>query len=349
MQRDVGGLQDRLQRDVQALSEARDLDAVRLQETTDEFQIDGDLLSELLLGPRYDAAIQESLDWLSWCRQAIPDPRADLAAASPLGREVVRHSHPAPTFAVREITLEGFALVAGRNFNFIGTLRHLAIEPDRCPSPTTLELRAQGDTHVLLTAEFDRRGAVPSDAVRVQCPETAAAGQTLGGDGVICVDVTAGRVSSDAQLRRAGDLLHGTLTLEHRGVQIGVRQLHPLAGGTSLLDELNTRLQRVDRFTTTIALQGTADDLRAELRSSLGPQIARVMSEAADVAARDTLPSQLAQLDALYEAELRQLHERYARGRDEVAWHLRRHEAALAELLRSLPERDAASGRNQIR
>ena len=260
----------------EALTRAYQRDIQQLRQSTEVPTFDSAAISQLLLAKSQEKQIGEIIRWFHWFRESIPDSATDFQMKPKRGEDLLlARTNRKPGFLIKAMDMEGEGRLANRHFNFAGTAYNITPQPKNHDQPTTFELRAQGDQHVVVSCTLDRRGQDPIDSLKIICPDLKMDAQLLGDPESMLVTMGAGnRVQADIQISAIGDQLSGKLIFRHTDVTLHVDQLHEMAGGKSVALQMNQGLISVDRFESRVTLSGTVKDYQYQFKSDLGNRFA---------------------------------------------------------------------------
>ena len=305
---DFNRLEKRFQNDQRQLLAAKQRDMEKLGRLKSAASVDGDSISRLLLGEYQAAQVENVVSWIQWFRSVVPDPEKDFY---PLRRQGVDVRFPGvqphPKFLVKSIDLDGEGKVSGQHYHFSGQAFNLTTQPKLHDQPTTFELRAKGNTNVLVAASLDRRGPEKIDSVTVECPGIDVPGMTLGDKQVMLVDVSPGRLNAVVSMKINGDDVEGELEFQRSNVVLHVQNLHDVAGGQKMAFSLDRELADLNRFSAKVKIRGKLDNPIVEIQSDLGDRFALAMRNVMQQNAQKMIDQQLAKLENVYQQEVRQL------------------------------------------
>ncbi len=175
-------LQGQLREDQDALREAKRHDEQYLRERLHLEELDGNSLTEYLLGPTWSQRLTVALRWLQHSRDAVPATTEPVSAQTAArGVSVVFPGFPATAdVLVRELRLTGDGTIDEQPFQFTGVIRDLTHQPRRHDEPATIAVQAEGAIQLAAQAVLDRRSAEPVDRFVVDIPALRQHEQILG-------------------------------------------------------------------------------------------------------------------------------------------------------------------------
>ncbi len=289
------------------LSQARDADLADSKRIICSANFDSSLLSSILIGPRHLDQVDESLQWIQWLRNSFPTLPNQFQPRPSCGVEVRYKTTPRSDVYIKSLSFDGSTVISGRNFNFFGTVHDWTSPPVASQQPISLEIRAQGGSHVYITAQMDRRDGKVVDNIHLVFPETSLEGQRLGDPKVMLVESAPGLLYVEADVTIDGQEVDGTLSLRQTQTAITVTTVHDLAGGPQMAEWLNSELADVDQFETKLRFSGTLDHISVESSCDLGDRIAEAAARAARREVRATAGQSQAIIDGQYQAAVKHL------------------------------------------
>lgn len=311
---EINGLPAQAKADRAAIDVARKQDEEFLKNAIQIAKVDGDQLTQYLLGDAAHGYIEQSVYWIQTVRHYIPKKKMAKPTRA-RGVDVLFVRGRQPRMLIERVDLTATATLGGQHVELMGALTDAASEPQWHDKPLRLELTSTGVVAATLAVELDRRGDQPHDSLVLDCPKLVLPARPLGKPGSMAVNVTAGDASIHADVRLDGDALAGVIEL---------RQSSKLEAATGALRDdriaqvLNESLAGVDRVEAKVQLAGTLKKPEWKIESNVGPQIAAGMTGAMKkyVAERKDrllakvkggVDEQLAKLDAARQAAQQEL------------------------------------------
>ncbi len=331
-------LHTEISRDKESLQLAKTRDIQKLHQLTHTSQFDGETISQLLLYERQGHLVNEAVQWLRWFRVAVIDPEQDLKPNNQRGITVAFPGvKPSPDFLIKEIQLEGEGRFAKQHLNFAGTAFNLTTQPRLHPCPAIFELRAQGNQHVIVKCEIDRRHDQPVDRLSIQCPDLELDSDVLGHSDSLLVSLgPSSRVQAEIQVELMGNRLSGNLSFHHSKVSLHVDRLHPLAGGSETALRINQNLAKTNQFKANVRLSGSLDDYQFEFDSDLGHQFADTLSQLVASEFDQKVRHQENTIDGIFEREVQNLDQVVSQRLKELANQIEKKVYVIAELQKSI-------------
>ena len=275
-QQQVHDLANQFRADQQALKTARQNDLDKFATAADAIKIQPDQLTQLLLSERQAELIRESVSWLKWFRNSVPDPKEDFRPKRARGFDVQFRQQP--TLLLKLLELQGEGKVAGQLVHFSGQVENISTTPKLISEPVTFDLRGGADTNVLITGTVDRRGPRNIETIEINCPDIETPAQVLGDEDSLVIGMAAGRAALQLNARIMGDQLVGQIHFRQSDVALKAESIDGVGGAANLVGSLNQQLGMIDSFSLGIDLGGTLDQPTAEFQSDLGQQVAGMVA-----------------------------------------------------------------------
>jgi len=308
----VAELQQALIVNRQAIQQAYNQDIEALQRPKQASRFDADSITKLLLTKSEEENINEILGWFNWFRESVPDPKSDFLPTSKRGVDVALPiGSQKPDFLIKSLDLEGEGRFANQHNTFAGTVYNLTPQPELLDEPTSFELRAQGEFHVIVKCSLDRRKNRSIDTLNLVCPDLELAAKQLGEPNSMLVTMgPESRIQADINLQVIDDQLSGTMIFRHSNVTLHVDKLNNLVGGENTALKMNQGLPSVNKFVSKITLSGTFDDYQYHLQSDLGTQFAQAVDAVIQDSNQRGVVERRTKLDALLKQQLSELDEK---------------------------------------
>ena len=278
LQKEIKGLPDQAQADRNSLTAARQADEAFIREQLQFGRLDGDTLTQVLLGQPAAASTQSALDWIAWARQKMPTNSTTQLAKQRSRGTAVSFGTSQPQFHIQRLGLDVTAALAGESIHFTGSLTNVSDQPRLLAEPARLQLIATGDIPVTLEILSDHRTDMPSEELFLVCSAFPLAGQTLGNQDKLAVQLAPGTANLRVELFLEGDELSGQIVYQQPNFQIT-----PLAnphGNQTLVTALTQALGNIHEVSAEVQLTGTLQKPEIKLQSPLGQQLAHGISTA---------------------------------------------------------------------
>jgi uncharacterized protein (TIGR03545 family) len=273
---DIAALPAQAKADRAAVDAARRQDEQFLRDALNIAQVDGDQLTQYLLGDDANSYLSQTLWWVETVRHYIPKGKISRPERH-RGVDVLFVRGRRPQVLFERVQLEASAQLGGEALTLEGELTDAASEPQFHARPLRLHLKSRGAVSSDLVAVLDRRGDVPHDSLTLDCPRVALPERTLGKPDSLALEVAPGEASLQADVKLDGQQLTGV---------IHFRQGSTLAASTAAIRDdrlaqvVHQSLAGIDRVEANVQLAGTLQRPRWKVESNLGPQLATALSGA---------------------------------------------------------------------
>jgi uncharacterized protein (TIGR03545 family) len=297
---DMQRIHAQILQDRDAIRTASRHDANVLRDKLRVKNLDGERLSDYLLGPELVARATELANWLEQGQRAyeLVGERPEINQQQGRGDFIDLADGPQPPdLLFRCLLLSGRTQLNGQDVQFQGRLEGLTHQPKRHGKPVTYRLATQGDMEVQIQGTIDYRQATPRHHLLVSCPDWQQPPRTLGNVEQFAIRSSSGPAQVWLELDLNGHELSGEVRWRQDEVLVD-----PVVGEYFASERLRRGLaqatRNVDRIHATVELSGTLTAPRCRLRSSLGPQIA----EGVNFAVRQELQAIAADLSSTADA-----------------------------------------------
>lgn len=271
VQQKIAELPKQAEADRQAVLAARKQDEALLRKKLQLGTLDGEGLTQTLLGQPVSEGLASALEWVAWARSQIPSNPAKEKATRSRGTTVV-FTPPQPDFLVKLLMLEGTAQMNGQPLSLMGSLTNASSAPRLLAEPTQLVLRGSGPLTMNLNVTLDRRGEIATDKLRMVCPQLQLAGRTLGNANKFAIEMAGGPADMQIDLQLVGDQLTGEILFQQESLQLTPRLAKSPSG--TLTKTLDQSLAGVQRLEASVNLAGTLKRPKLTIHSDLGSQVA---------------------------------------------------------------------------
>ena len=268
---DLKVLPKKAEGDLGSLDEARKRDQAEIKRKVEDLVLDGEKLSEFLLGPTVYHRIRNTLAWLDWAGQ-----RADEFSDTPKperqrGDDIFFPlKNPLPGYLARLIEVNGQGKIGGDQMTVQGTIVDVSSDPQLYGKPTIVRMKGQGEADVQMKAELDRTQDIPANVLDVAYVLDKATSSRLGDDDSLIVDVQSGATRWNVHIETVGKELTGTVVM----IQEPVEMTPELKADDETLKRLiAASMQDIDRIDATVELSGTIRKPRLKLKTNLGESI----------------------------------------------------------------------------
>lgn len=268
---DLKVLPKKAEGDLGDLDEARKRDQAEIKRKVEELVLDGDKLSEFLLGPTVHHRIRKTLAWLDWgSKQASKfsdTPKPERQRGDDIFFPL---DEPLPDYLARLIEVTGQGEIGGDQMAVQGTIVDVSSDPQLYGKPTVVRMNGKGEADVQMKAELDRTQDIPANILDVAYILDEATTSKLGDDDSLVVEVRAGNTRWNVHIETVGDELTGTVVL----VQEPVLMIPKTKSDDETLGRLiAASMQNIDRIDATVELSGTIKKPKLKLKTNLGETI----------------------------------------------------------------------------
>lgn len=268
---DLKVLPKKAEGDLGDLDEARKRDQAEIKRKVEELVLDGDKLSEFLLGPTVHHRIRNALAWLDWgSKQASKfsdTPKPERQRGDDIFFPL---ANPLPKHLARLIEVNGQGKIGGDQMAVQGTIVDVSSDPQLYGKPTIVRMNGKGEADVQMKAELDRTQDIPANILDVAYILDEATTSKLGDDDSLTVEVRAGSTRWNIHIETVGDELTGRVVM----IQAPVLLIPEMKADDETLSRLITAsMQDIDRIDATVELSGTIKKPRLNLKTNLGESI----------------------------------------------------------------------------
>lgn len=269
---DLQGLIPKANKDVQALDAARERDQIRIRQKIQNLTLNGDELSEFLLGPTLHNRLDQALSWIRWA-----DDRAEVFSSGPKpqrsrGEDIlfpIPNEHP--KYLVRLINVSGQGEVGGQDLAIEGTISNVTSDPKKLGKPTVVRMSGRGEADVEMKAVLDRTGEQRINDLDLESLLSSTTEMKLGDNDSLIIEARAESTRWHVQLKTVGDQLQGRIILSQQPATLTPRL--PEKADDALQRIVAASMQNIDRIEATVDLSGTIRKPRLDLSTNLGPII----------------------------------------------------------------------------
>ena len=274
-------LQQQIRSDQTAVVRAKEHDEQYIRDKLKIAPLDGQELTDYLLGPVWAERIQTALDWIQWTREVVPtEPPKPTEETQPRGLTVLFPGyHSTPDLLVQKLNVSGGGTAQGSPFTFQGVLQDLTHQPRRHSRPAVLQLESQGAIRMLVKATFDRHTPVARDHLQIDVPAWRQSEQVLGNPGRFALTLAAGAVQIHADVRVEQDQVTGEIQVRQEQLQIQPQLSAEYARYVSVA-AIEAAVDPIQRLETKVEIRGRLKRPTWRLQSNLGPQLAVGLEQA---------------------------------------------------------------------
>lgn len=284
--KDVADLRFRIQQlhaqmksDRAALDIARRHDTEYLRQRLKIDELDGNSLSEYLLGPVWGPRVEWAVRWIQRSRQMMATESDQVAQAS-RGVNFLFPGIPSTAdVLIRKLNLSGEGTANSQPYSFAGTVYDLTHQPRRHDKPTTVALRSSGAIQLTARGTLDRRGDQPLDQWVVDIPAWRQNGETLGRPERFAVNIAPGIARIHAEFTIHEDTLEGQVLVRQDQLQLQP-VMSPRYTKYVSRESLQAAVEGVRQLQAELTISGNLLRPKYRLKSNLGPHLASGLNRA---------------------------------------------------------------------
>ncbi len=330
---DINGGMNRMRQqllmDKTAIEQARKQDETFVAQMHELAPMDGQAISNYLVGPELNDQVEQVLDWVRWGRKQVPAGAGIPLTRQGRGENLFFHeSQIAPQTVLNELALKGFVDFADESVSIEGIVRGLSSNPKLASAPVEMILNTTSGGQLSIQALLDSRGDQSHDHVLINCPNLPAGERTLGDPRRLAVAVSPGVAQMWVRMEVNGEQVTGEVIIKQKNVTL-TPQLDPKFAGDQISQLAAAALAGVDRIETRAQLSGTVDETVCQLESSLGADLASGLALVITNRARERqmgslvstyadVDAMIARLDLEYERKNQELLTQLDSGREQI-------------------------------
>lgn len=275
---EIDRLRQQAVRDKEAIAAAQKQDAQTIRERFRIESLNGENLSEFLLGDQWGERLWTAMRWIEWGRKHLPTKGKSLAPVRSRGVDVVFREIPnRPDFLIRHLAIDGEGTMSRQPFQFVGTAEGLTSQPAVYGQPALLKLEVRGAAVMTIAATLDHTGQTPHDRLTIECPDLQQPQRVLGRPDRLALSVSPGKAKLWMDLELKGDELAGKVHWQQEPVEL-TPVLPDRYGGPRLAAELQEGLRQIRSIEVAADLGGTLQKPQCKLQSNLGPLFAEALN-----------------------------------------------------------------------
>lgn len=265
--------------DTYALSQAAMRDQQSLAIDSNRQTFDDQLLNELLIGNVERQLVHNGLDWFQQFRDSIPDFDKDLNPSTRGTDLYFGADRSEPAVTVKSLQIDGDGMFANSYLRFAGTVENVSSSPRLQKQPTQFNLRAQGQTQIVVAGSLDRRSEQAVDSINFKAYDIPQPGYQLGDGGSVLLSMAPNSLLHvEANLTVGADQrISGQMKFRFDEVAMHADEVHADAGGRGTAALINETVSSISTFELKTQLGGTIEQPEMKLVSNLGPQVARAL------------------------------------------------------------------------
>ena len=329
LQKQLEALPTQIEVDRQAVLTARQHDEQFLRDQLQFTDLDGEGITQTLLGKPTSQALATSLDWIAWARSKVPSKRDHLPPSRTRGTEVI-FGQAKPKFWIKQLQLAGQAQLGGEPLLMVGALTNATSDPHLVAEPTKLSLTSNDGKALVVDLTLDRRTETASDHLHIACPQLNLNGQTIGSEDKLAIQVAPSMATFHVDLTVTGDQLAGEIVYQQPDAQLQVASRSEK--NQRLISALGSAIQNVNQIEANITLAGTLESPEFNLQSDLGHQLAAGINSSVKKMLAEQSEKLLASTREKVDAQLNQLAEARTKTQTELLAKLGEHQQFLTQL-----------------
>jgi len=330
-------LPDKAKGDLGDLDEARKRDQAEIKRKVEELVLDGDKLSEFLLGPTVHHRIRNSLAWLDWgSKQASKFSNAPKPERQRGDDIFFPLANPLPKHLARLIEVNGEGKIGGDQMAVQGTIVDVSSDPQLYGKPTVVRMSGKGEADVQMKAELDRTQDIPKNILDVAYILDQATTGKLGDDDSLAVEVRAGSTRWNVHLETVGEKLTGTVVM----LQAPVLLIPEMKADDETLGRLiAASMKNIERIDATVELSGTIKKPRLKLKTNLGEAISNGVKQGFGREISAQKDALIAKVDAQVKEKQDGLVGMFLGRRDSITEQLNLRESVIQDLIPKVADR----------
>ena len=210
--------------DFSALNAAKDRDLKRLSEKMEMVRLDGEGLSDLLLGPSLKEQIRRTATFVDHIQRVAANAPVDVEPVRMRGLDIAfPERNPVPRFLVRSLKVSGETTFDGQPFAFAGTVCDVTNDPRLHGKPVTVTLEGNGPFPVTLKATVDRTSDQSVDQIEIAWVSEKPSTFTFGNRDSLALDVAADRTRCRTKFVLRGRHMEGEVQWSQSPVRVAMK------------------------------------------------------------------------------------------------------------------------------
>jgi len=302
IQEEIKRLPQQTKEDRRSLAAAVEYDQRFVRQQLQFEKLDGDQLTNHLLGQEAGERLASVLQWVGKARSMVP---SKPKVARSRGTNVLFSSRCKPRWHVQQLSLQGTARLAGQPVELTGALTNLSSQPPLISEPTCLKLASAGGSKMRLEVVLDRRSGTALDTLHLEYPQLLLPGRTLGNASRLAVAIGPGTASLQADIRLEENRLTGEILLAQQSVRLTLPA--QAASNRRLAVVLEQALAGVESIEAKLILSGTLQSPKLRVQSDLGAQLADGLNQGVQRLIQQQSEALLAESQRIANRQLRAL------------------------------------------
>lgn len=210
--------------DFATLNAAKDRDLKRLSTKIEMVRLDGEGLSDLLLGPSLKEQIRRTATFVDHIRRVAASAPVDVEPVRMRGLDIAfPERNPVPRFLVRSLKVSGETTFVNQPFQFAGTVTDVTDDPRLHGKPVTVTLEGSGPFPVNLTATVDRTSDQPLDQIEIAWVSKKPTTLQFGNQDCLALEVAAERTSCRTTFVLRGGHMEGEVQWSQSPVKVAMK------------------------------------------------------------------------------------------------------------------------------
>ncbi|NOY42576.1 MAG: TIGR03545 family protein [Planctomycetes bacterium] len=329
LQQQLTALPQQIEADRQAVLLARQRDEAFIRSQLQFTKIDGDSITQMLLGDATSQGLTAALDWIGWARRQIPSKRNTLPASRGRGTTVI-FGQAKPQFWIKRLQLEGQAQTGGQPIHLVGSLTNATSAPQLVAEPTKLSLRSDEGRMLAIDLTLDRRGETAIDHLQIACPQITLPGRTIGNAEKLAIQIAPSSATFHLDLTVTGNQLAGQIVFKQTEAQLSATS--DSQKNKRLIATLGQALDQIKQVEANVTLAGTLQKPGISLQSDLGNQLAAGINNSVKQLLEKQSQALLASTRKKVDAQLERLAQARQQAQQELLAKLGKHQELLGQL-----------------
>lgn len=329
LQHQLQSLPGQIETDRLAVLEARKRDEQFIRSQLQFAELDGDGITQTLLGQPTTEALATAFDWIAWARRQVPSKRDHLPESRGRGTTVI-FGRAKPQHWIKQLQLAGQAQIGGEPIHLVGSLTNATTDPHLVAEPTKLSLHSDDGNALAIELTLDRRGEDASDHLHIACPQLNLPGQTIGNAEKFAIQIAPSTANFHIDLTVIGEQLGGEIVFQQSTAQLGVASNSQK--NKYLITALGSAIENIKQLEANVTLAGTLQKPDIKLQSDLGDQLAAGINSSVKQLLEKQSQTLLASTREKVDAQLNRLAEARTKAQEELLSKLGEHQQLLTQL-----------------
>ena len=329
LQAKLNALPQQVESDRQAILAARERDEQLIRSQLQFQQIDGDGLTQMLLGEATNQGLATAVDWIAWARGKIPSKREALPDSRSRGTNVL-YGPKKPKHWIKQLQLAGQAQLSGTPLQLVGKLTDASSDPHLVAEPTRLSLHSNEGQSLAIDVTLDRRTEIATDHLQLACPSLNLPGQEIGSADKLAIQLAPTTASFHADLTITDEQLAGKIIFHQPTAEMTIATQS--AKHKKLVAVLGKAVENVQQIEARVDVAGTLKKPDVQLESDLGSQLAEGINRGVQQYLTEKSETLLASTRAKVDAQINRLAEAREKAQQELLAKLGKHQELIGQL-----------------